>query len=131
MTSGDDIFVLYDLRVAIESIRGRCTCGHQVGDTFELVSGKLLLPPGEGFCLYALQSAIPLLPAKQRPTHPYDWMSTDARVVCPDPLCGVVMRIDRVAPRTLHHSDVSAVPLDRRDPASPSESDRPESGPEP
>jgi hypothetical protein len=43
-------------------------------------------------------------------------MSTDARVVCPDPLCGVVMAIERVGRRTLHHDDVSAVPLDRAEP---------------
>jgi uncharacterized repeat protein (TIGR04076 family) len=110
-----DTFELYDLRVAIEEIRGRCTCDHQVGDSFELRGGKLSLPPSQGFCLYALQAAIPLLPAKQRPLHPNDWMSTDARVVCPDPLCGVVMRIDRLGPRTLRHSDVSAVPLPGRD----------------
>lgn len=110
--AGDDSFELYDLRVRIEEIRGRCTCDHQVGDVFDVISGKIALPPGQSFCLYALQSAMPLLPAKQRPTHPNDWMSTDAQVVCPDPLCGVVMRIERVARRTLRHADVSAVPLD-------------------
>jgi uncharacterized repeat protein (TIGR04076 family) len=113
MSGSDDTFELFDLRVSIEEIRGRCTCGHQVGDAFELRSGQLHLPPRHSFCLYALQSTIPLLPAKQRASHINDWMTTDARVVCPDPLCGVVMRIERVQPRTLHHSDVSAVPLDR------------------
>ena len=110
--SADDTFELYDLRVTVEEIRGTCTCDHAVGDSFELVSGKLGLPPGQRFCLYALQAAIPLLPAKQRPLHPNDWMATDARVVCPDPLCGVVMLIERVSRRTLRHADVSAVPLD-------------------
>jgi uncharacterized repeat protein (TIGR04076 family) len=108
----DDTFELYDLAVRIEAIRGRCTCDHQVGDAFTLQGGKVHLPPGQGFCLYALQAAIPLLPAKQRPTHPNDWMSTDARVVCPDPECGVVMRIERTRRRVLHHADVSAVPLE-------------------
>ena len=28
---------------------------------------------------------LPLLPAKQRPTDPNDWMTTDAEVACPDP----------------------------------------------
>ena len=111
-TSADDTFELYDLRVTVEEIRGTCTCNHAVGDAFELVGGKLGLPPGTRFCLYALQAAIPLLPAKQRQLHPNDWMATDARVVCPDPHCGVVMLIERVGRRTLHHADVSAVPLD-------------------
>jgi uncharacterized repeat protein (TIGR04076 family) len=107
----DGTFELFDLRVVVEEIRGRCTCDHAVGDAFELRGGKLSLPDGRSFCLYALQSAIPLLPAKQRPLHPNDWMETDTRVVCPDPLCGVVMRIDRVGRRTLNHDEVSAVPL--------------------
>jgi len=107
----EDTFELYDLRVTVEEIRGKCTCGHAVGDYFEMIGGQLHLPPGRSFCLYALQSAIPLLPAKQRPTHPNDWMSTDARVTCPDPLCGLILRIDRVSQRTLHHDDVSAVPI--------------------
>lgn len=106
----DDTFELRALRVRIEAITGDCTCGHTVGDFFELHGGRLRLP--NGFCLYALQSTLPLLPAKQRPTHPNDWMSTDARVVCPDPLCGVVMRIERTEQQTFHHGDVSAVPLD-------------------
>jgi uncharacterized repeat protein (TIGR04076 family) len=107
----NDTFELYDLKVTIEEIRGQCTCNHRVGEYFELMSGKLHLPAGQSFCLFALQSAIPLLPAKQRPTHPNDWMSTDSRVVCPDPLCGVVMRIERIARRILQHDDVSAIPL--------------------
>jgi hypothetical protein len=39
-------------------------------------------------------------------------MSTDARVVCPDPACGVVMLIERSARRVLHHAELSDVPLD-------------------
>ena len=73
-------------------------------------------PQRQGFCLYALQSTMPLLPAKQRATHVNDWMSTDARIVCPDPLCGVVMRIERTGVRRLRHQDVSATPLDDEEP---------------
>src|SRR5262245_21565359 len=104
-------FELFDLRVVVEEIRGRCTCQHAVGDQFELRGGKLSLPAGQSFCLYALQSAIPLLPAKQRQLDRNDWMATDSRVVCPDPLCGLVMRIDRIDRRRLQHDDVSATPL--------------------
>lgn len=107
----DDTFELYDLRVTIEEIKGKCTCNHEAGEYFELQGGKLVLPPGQSFCLYALQSAIPLLPAKQRILHQNDWMQTDSRVICPDPLCGVVMLIERTTRRTLHHSEVSAAPL--------------------
>jgi uncharacterized repeat protein (TIGR04076 family) len=107
----DDQFELYDLEVVVEAIDGHCTCAMQVGDSFFLRSGKISLPAGRDFCLYALQSAIPLLPAKQRKNHPADWMETDARVICPDPACRLIMRIDRVGARTLRHDDVSPVPL--------------------
>ncbi len=64
MSERAGVFELYDLRVTIEAIRGRSTCQHEVGAYFELKSGQLSLPAGQGFCLYALQAAIPLLPAK-------------------------------------------------------------------
>ncbi len=108
-------FELYDLRVVVESIEGDCTCDMRVGDAFFLKSGKLSLPEGRDFCLYALQSAIPLLPAKQRVNHPADWIETDSRVVCPDPACRLTMRIDRLGKRRLHHDEVSAVPLSGED----------------
>jgi uncharacterized repeat protein (TIGR04076 family) len=106
-----DSFELFDLRVSIEEIRGRCTCAHAVGDWFEVKGGKLSLPAGQSFCLYALQATLPLLPAKQRPLQSADWMTSDTRVICPDPLCGTLMRIDRTTRRTVQHDDVSAVPL--------------------
>jgi uncharacterized repeat protein (TIGR04076 family) len=107
-----DTFELFDLRVTVEEIRGTCTCNQAIGDWFEVRGGKLSLPPGRSFCLFALQSTMPLLPAKQRALQANDWMSTDTHVVCPDPLCGVLMRIDRTVQRVVHHADVSAVPLD-------------------
>jgi uncharacterized repeat protein (TIGR04076 family) len=58
---------LFDLRVTVESIEGRSVCGLAVGDWFELVnSSELRLPDGKHFCIFALQSVLPLLPAKQR-----------------------------------------------------------------
>ena len=109
---GPEEFDLYDLRVQVESIEGHCTCDMRVGDCFYLRGGKISLPDGSDFCLYALQSTIPLLPAKQRRNHPADWMETDSRVVCPDPACGLTMKIERIAQRRLRHDEVSAVPLD-------------------
>ena len=106
----DDRFELYDLTVEVEEINGNCTCTMQAGDRFYLRGGKISLPEGMDFCLYALQATIPLLPAKQRQNHPADWMETDGRVICPDPACGLIMRIDRGLLRSLHHDDVSATP---------------------
>jgi uncharacterized repeat protein (TIGR04076 family) len=107
-----DQFELYDLGLVVEAIEGNCTCNMAVGDAVYLRSGKVSLPEGKDFCLYALQAAIPLLPAKQRRSHPADWMETDTRVTCPDPACRLIMRIDRVSTRTLRHDEVSPIPWD-------------------
>lgn len=107
-----DTFELYDLAVVVEAIEGHCTCAMGVGDRFFLRGGKLSLPDGADFCLYALQAVIPLLPARQRRGHPADWIETDTRATCPDPACRLIMRIDRVATRALRHDDVSPIPWD-------------------
>ncbi|MFQ5407800.1 MAG: TIGR04076 family protein [Anaerolineales bacterium] len=112
MPRRNDEFELYDLEVVVEAIEGNCTCNMHVGDRFFMRSGKIALGDGQDFCLYALQATLPLLPAKQRKNHPADWMETDARVVCPDPACRLIMRIDRTRPRTLRHDDVSPIPWD-------------------
>jgi uncharacterized repeat protein (TIGR04076 family) len=105
-----DVFELFDLAVVVERIEGHCTCDMRVGDRVDVRGGKLAIADSRGFCLYALQAAIPLLPAKQRPGHPADWMETDAHVTCPDPACRLIMRIERTGRRVLRHGDVSAVP---------------------
>jgi uncharacterized repeat protein (TIGR04076 family) len=110
-TLRDDQFELYDLTIVVEKIDGNCTCNMSVGDAFFLKGGKLSMPEGNDFCVYALQSTLPLLPAKQRKNHPADWMETDARVVCPDPECKLVMRIDRGSKRVLNHDDVSPIKM--------------------
>lgn len=108
---GEGRFALYDLAVVVESIDGHCTCHMKVGDAFFLRnSSSLSLPDGGHFCVYALQAVLPLLPAKQRLNHPADWVETDSRAVCPDPACRLVMRVDRIAQRLLHHDDVSPIP---------------------
>ena len=105
-----DLFELYDLKVEVETIGGNCTCNMSVGDCFYLKGGKI--STGKSFCLYALQATIPLLPAKQRKNNSADWMETDSRVVCPDPACKLVMRIDRESSRILKHDDVSPIKWD-------------------
>ena len=105
-------FKLFNLEVFVEAIHGNCTCRMAVGDRFFMQSGKISLPDGASFCLYALQAVIPLLPAKQRTNHPADWMETDSRVTCPDPACGLIMRVVRTGIRVLNHDDVSAVPIE-------------------
>jgi uncharacterized repeat protein (TIGR04076 family) len=115
----EDQFFLFDLKVTVERIRGHCTCGMKVGDSFKLYGGKLALEEGSSFCLYALQAAIPLLPAKQRKNRASDWIETDERVVCPDPECGVVLRIDQEGERLFDHDQVSPYPWKGKKPQDP------------
>ncbi len=104
----DDTTALYDLRVTVERIEGRSVCGLQVGDYFELTeSSRLRIPPGRHFCIYALQSVLPLLPAKQRELPEGDWLALDALVACPDPDERVIMRIERIGRRNLRTSDLT------------------------
>lgn len=104
-----DEFTLYDLRVEVVAHRGRMMCREHIGDYFELKSGTITMPAGQGFPLYAMAALLPLLPAKQRETHPNDWMTTDTDIACPDVHCGAVFRISRTGTRTLRHSDESGV----------------------
>jgi uncharacterized repeat protein (TIGR04076 family) len=86
-------------------------CNHPVGSYFELRGEDLHFPPGQSFPLYPLAALLPLLPAKQRPTHPHDWMTTDTDIACPDPNCGGVFRITRLDKRVFSHAQVTDTPL--------------------
>ncbi|EAV41297.1 TIGR04076 family protein [Roseibium aggregatum] len=111
----EDTFELYDLRVEVVAPDGGpIYCGAKVGDYFELRGEMLHLPKDQGFSIYSLASVLPLLAAKQRETHPADWMSTDAEVACPDPNCSTRLRISRIEKRVFHHSDTTAVPMPGR-----------------
>lgn len=84
---------LRDLRVVVERGSPTCTSGMAAGDHFLLRDGRLYIPPGRHFCLYALHAALPLLPAKQRHVEDWDWMAEDHTIICPDPAGNVILRI--------------------------------------
>jgi uncharacterized repeat protein (TIGR04076 family) len=106
-----DDFTLYDLRVEVVASDQPMVCNHKVGDYFEVSGENMTLPVGQSFPFYSLAALLPLLPAKQRQTHPNDWMTTDRDVACPDPLCGGRFRITRIGQTTFRHGDVTRVPL--------------------
>jgi uncharacterized repeat protein (TIGR04076 family) len=108
MLAGVPEMRLFDLRVTVERIEGRSVCGLVVGDYFELTeSSRVRIPAGRHFCLYALQSVLPLLPAKQRRLPDEDWLEQDSLACCPDPDERVVMRIERIGERTLHSEELT------------------------
>ncbi|MGE5593060.1 MAG: TIGR04076 family protein [Betaproteobacteria bacterium] len=88
---------MYDLRVVVDEIRGFCDLPMKVGDYFEVSGGRITIPDGKFMCLWALQSILPMLPAKQRNiVEDNDWLSGTVRVTCPDPNGMVIFRIERV-----------------------------------
>ncbi|KAI0036497.1 hypothetical protein K488DRAFT_41098 [Vararia minispora EC-137] len=111
-TKRDDSFELFDLRVEVICPPGeRILCGAKTGDHFLLEGEILRLPPGQGFSIYSLSAVLPLLAAKQRPTAPNDWMTTDTEVACPDPNCKSRLRIIRTGLRAFRHGETTVVPL--------------------
>ena len=99
---------LFDLRVVVERIEGRSVCGLKPGDSIELTeSSRLRIPDGGHFCLYALAACLPLLPAKQRPLPPGDWLAQDSHVACPDPDERVILRIERTSRRRMSTVDLT------------------------
>ncbi|KAG7440506.1 uncharacterized protein BT62DRAFT_983073 [Guyanagaster necrorhizus] len=94
MTDLDDTFELYDLRIEVICPPGEpILCGAKEGDYLTLEGELLRLPPG---------ALLPLLAAKQRITHPNDWMSTDA-----------VLKFVRTGVRKFRHADTTVVPLEK------------------
>jgi uncharacterized repeat protein (TIGR04076 family) len=87
---------LWDLRVVVEEVRGKCTSGMKPGDYFTLRRGRLYIPANRHFCLYALQATFPFLAAKQRPLEDGDWLKGANWIICPDPAGNVIMRIERI-----------------------------------
>ena len=99
---------LYDLRVTVERIEGRSVCGLQVGDYFELTeSSRIRIPEGRHFCIYALQSVLPFLAAKQRQLPDGDWLERDTLFACPDPDERLVMRVERIRRVRLNSADLT------------------------
>lgn len=111
MSKPDDLFELYDLKVEVIGDETTFVCRHRVGDYFIVEGENLSFPEGQSFSMYAIAALLPLLPAKQRHTHPHDWMTTDETIACPDAHCGAKFRITRTKKRTFAHGDVSAEPL--------------------
>jgi len=112
MTAEDDHFELYDLRVEVVAPAGaRLYCGAIPGDHFELRGEMLTLPPGQGMSIYSIASVMPFLAAKQRPTDPNDWMTSDAEIACPDPNCPSRLRITRLGLRRFSRAETTATPL--------------------
>ena len=88
---------MQDLKIVVKEIGGYCDTLEK-GDYFIIRSSggsnsKISIPEGH-FCYWALNSILPLLPAKQRKLdEPDDWIPTTWEVMCPDPNGQVILEI--------------------------------------
>ena len=59
---------MYELDVRVTKVMGTCTADPpmQAGDFFTVRDGDIRIPEGGYVCMWALQSLLPLLPAKER-----------------------------------------------------------------
>lgn len=90
---------MYRLRVTVDEIKGFCDLPVKVGDYFEVDGARLIVPPQQSVCIWALQALIPFLTAKQRKTaEENDWVPTTSKITCPDPNGMVIYRVDVLNP---------------------------------
>ena len=92
---------MYELKVTVIKVLGICTADPPMkpGDYFTVRDGDIRIPEGGYICLWALQSILPLLPAKERniiEAEGHDWMWRVHHTQCPDPDGRVIFRIERV-----------------------------------
>jgi len=82
--------------VTVKSIKGNCSAGVSVGDTFE-IDGFVLKSNHEGpVCLYALAAHIPYFNAIGRPTLPEDWINNVTKLACPDVKNQVIFAVKKL-----------------------------------
>jgi uncharacterized repeat protein (TIGR04076 family) len=91
---------MHELWIEVERVEGTCTGPVPMapGTGFLVRNGSLIFPDGKPICIYALQSILPMIPAKERLTDEDpagDWMGRVHHVQCPDPKGRVVWRIEQ------------------------------------
>jgi uncharacterized repeat protein (TIGR04076 family) len=111
----DDRFTLFNLKVEVVSTEKPMVCSHNEGDYFLVEGENLIFPDTNSFSMYALSAIMPLLPAKQRPLHRYDWMLSDSFIACPDPNCGAKFKITRTRTQEFSHAECTIEPIQKGD----------------
>jgi uncharacterized repeat protein (TIGR04076 family) len=91
---------MYELEVKVKKVLGTCTADPPMkpGDRFYVRDGNIHIPDGGYICMWALQSLLPLIPAKEREiaeAKDEDWLWRVHHAQCPDPQGRVVFRIER------------------------------------
>lgn len=68
----------------------------KVGDWFEVDGSRLLLPPGQSFCPYALVAVFPTVVMRQGDLPADSWLVRKPYICGPDAEENLVMRVDAV-----------------------------------
>ncbi|MFN8224977.1 MAG: TIGR04076 family protein [Gaiellales bacterium] len=83
------------VRATVESM-SYSACGLELGDWFEIDETGLSLPPGKGFCYFAIAAVVPFVSGRLGEPDAREWLAASPRIACPDPPENLVMRLDLV-----------------------------------
>jgi len=86
------------IKVTVEKIDGYCDMPMLVGDCFFLDGSKLFIPNNKFFCMWAIQSLMPVFPILNVKDKLDDghWTKSVKQFTCPDPKGKVIFRIDTI-----------------------------------
>ena len=89
---------MHELWIEVERVEGACTGPVPMvpGTGFLVRNGSLIFPNGGPICMFALQSILPMIAAKERLTDgapAADWLGRVHHVQCPDPKGRTIWRI--------------------------------------
>jgi uncharacterized repeat protein (TIGR04076 family) len=87
---------MHTIQCTVQSVKGFCSAGCEVGDTFHIKEAFLVEPGGKPLCLHALAAMAPYLTAYGRPTDPADWINRKKEFQCPDSTNSVVFSVQRI-----------------------------------
>lgn len=102
---------MHELWIEVNRVEGACSGPVPMvpGVRFAIQNGRLIFPGGGPICLFALQSLMPLLPAKERLTDgdpAVDRMGRVHDIQCPDPDGRVTWRIHQTPIGTIQEDSV-------------------------
>ena len=98
---------MHELWIEVERVEGACSGPMPMvpGVGFRVRNGRLVFPGGGPICLFALQSILPLIPAKERLTDgdpSANWIGKVHHIQCPDPDGRVIWRVGQVPAGSAH-----------------------------
>lgn len=89
-----------DIRVTVIRIdKPRGTA--KVGDWFEVRGSRMILPPGQAFCPYALSVVLPIVTMRQNDLPADNWLVRKPFICGPDAEENLVMKVEPIYEETV------------------------------